>query len=255
MWPLLSVRRWARAPNSARLRRPQQLGHLKGDVQRLSRVQPRVAERRVVDAEVALGDRLDAADALGDVASRELEVDAAGPDALAAADVEEAAHFAHDVVEAPGLDPVGREQPVAVHRVAGPDHGVPRSRTAPTSVGSKLSTRSAPRRTMSVSRPGSRLGSSRSQSATSSSAVAPGPSLQASGFWTPEKNSTWASSGISRALTDPQQMGRAVVPLAGQAVAPRQALLVRAGSDPRGWSRDRPHAADARAPGRCRRPP
>ena len=30
----------------------------------------------------------------------------------------------------------------------------------------------------------------------------------------------------ARALADPQQVGRAVVPLAGQAVAPREALLV-----------------------------
>ena len=49
-------------------------------------------------------------------------------------------------------------------------------------------------REISVSRPGSRAGLSRSASSTTSSGVAVGPSLQPIGLWTPEKNSTCAPS-------------------------------------------------------------
>ena len=70
--------------------------------------------------------------------------------------------------------------------------GCPESRTARMIGGSASTSRSAPIRTISVSRPGRRAGLSRSQSSTTSSAVAVGPSLTPSGLLTPAKNSTCA---------------------------------------------------------------
>src|SRR5450756_2989554 len=50
-------------------------------------------------------------------------------------------------------------------------------------------------RVIRVSRPGIFSGSSRSQSSSTCSEVALGPSLTPTGLFTPEKNSTWAPSG------------------------------------------------------------
>src|SRR6266540_1227936 len=72
--------------------------------------------------------------------------------------------------------------------------GCPAAVTARTSGGSRRSTRSAPRRVISVSRPGVRRGSRRAQIATASSGVALGPSLTPTGLPTPERNSRWAPS-------------------------------------------------------------
>ena len=95
------------------------------------------------------------------------------------------------------------------------------------SVGSRLSTLSAPRRTMSVSRPGSRSGSSRSQSATELAGGGPRPELAGQRVLDSREELDVRVVRVARALADPQQMGRAVVPVAGEAVAPREALLVR----------------------------
>src|SRR5438128_2357168 len=78
-----------------------------GDVERLPRIQARVAQRRVVVVEVALHDSLRAAEALGDVLAGELEVDAARPRALGQTGREEALDLGHDVSEAAGLVPRG----------------------------------------------------------------------------------------------------------------------------------------------------
>ena len=76
--------------------RAHQLGQAEGEVERLARVQPRVAERLVAVRELLLEHVLAAAEALGDVLAGELEVDAAGPDALLPAGGEEALDLAHD---------------------------------------------------------------------------------------------------------------------------------------------------------------
>ena len=84
------------------------LQHLRDEerqLQGLRGVQPRVAGGLVAAGEVGLADGLGAAQALGDVFAGQLDVQAAGPDAEAAADVEEALHLGHDVVEPAGLDP------------------------------------------------------------------------------------------------------------------------------------------------------
>ena len=67
-------------------------------------------------------------------------------------------------------------------------------RAARSSGGSVSSTRPAPMRVISVSRPGMRPGFSASHSAVTSAAVAVGPSLTPSGLWTPAKKATWAPS-------------------------------------------------------------
>ena len=59
-----------------------ELGQPEGQIERLARVQARVAERHVADVQLVLEHGLGAAQALGDVLARELDVDAAGRRAL-----------------------------------------------------------------------------------------------------------------------------------------------------------------------------
>ena len=59
------------------LGRAHELGEAEGEVERLARVQPRIAERHVPRGKLLLEDGFGAAEALGHVLARELEVDAA----------------------------------------------------------------------------------------------------------------------------------------------------------------------------------
>ena len=92
--------------------------------------------------------------------------------------------------------------------------------------GSASTRRSAPIRTISVSRPGRRAGLSRSQSSTTSSAVAVGPSLTPSGLFDAGEELDVRAAQLARPLADPEHVRRAVVPVAGQRVLPRQRFLV-----------------------------
>ena len=78
---------------------------------------------------------------------------------------------------------------------------------------------------MRVSRPGTRSGSRRSQSATTSSGVAPGPILAPSGLMTPTGIEVGAVE-LAGAFADPEHVGRAVEPVAGERVPAGQRLLV-----------------------------
>src|SRR5690349_6015416 len=95
-----------------------------GQLEGLAGVQPGVAGGLVPAVEVLVADLHGAAEALGDVLAGQLDVDAAGPGAQAAVDVEEAEHLVDDPVEVPGLVAGRGLVGVAVHRVALPDHGV-----------------------------------------------------------------------------------------------------------------------------------
>src|SRR3982750_1019478 len=81
----------------------QHLRHEEGELQRLTGVQPRVAGGLVPAVEVLVADLHRAAEALGDVLTGELDVDAAGPGAQGAVHVEEAEHLVDDAVEVAGL--------------------------------------------------------------------------------------------------------------------------------------------------------
>src|SRR3954466_13462947 len=99
----------------------QHLRHEEGELQRLTGVQPRVAGGLVPAVEVLVADLHRAAEALGDVLTGELDVDAARPGAQRAVHVEEAEHLVHHAVEVPGLVAGGRLVGVAVHGIALPD--------------------------------------------------------------------------------------------------------------------------------------
>src|SRR5687767_3034811 len=79
----------------------QLLGDQEGELQRLAGVEARVAMGVIAVGEAVLGDRLGAADALGHVLPRHLEMHAAGMGAFSAMDREEALHLAEDAVERP----------------------------------------------------------------------------------------------------------------------------------------------------------
>ena len=108
------------ADNLLRVRRCAASGDEERELQRLDPVEARVAHRLVPVGEPGLAEQLAAADALGDVVTGELDVDAAGPGAERAVDVEEALHLLDHVVEVAGLVAGGGLERVAVHRVAHP---------------------------------------------------------------------------------------------------------------------------------------
>src|SRR3712207_3418370 len=99
----------------------QHLRDQEGELQRLPGVQPRIAGGLVAAVEVLVADLHGPAEALGDVLTGELDVDAAGPGAQGPVDVEEAEHLVDDPVEVPGLVAGGGLVGVAVHRIALPD--------------------------------------------------------------------------------------------------------------------------------------
>src|ERR687898_2183322 len=102
-----------------------QLGDPEGQVERLAGVQPRVAHRVVSVLEVVTENFLGAAETLGDVLARELDVHTPGPDVSGVAGGEETAQLAHDVLEAPCLVTAVVHESVPVHRVARPHDRMP----------------------------------------------------------------------------------------------------------------------------------
>src|SRR3546814_13975751 len=74
----------------------------------------------VCSSDLGVADRLGAADALGDILPRHLEVDAAGVAAFGAVHGEEVLHLRQHAVEGPRLIAARRLDGIAVHRVAGP---------------------------------------------------------------------------------------------------------------------------------------
>src|SRR5829696_3700354 len=105
------MRQRSRAPVSTSCQRivataasaAEQLGDLEGQLQGLTGVQARVAGGLVAAVQVAVGDLVGPAEALGDVLAGELDVDATRVGALGAVDGEEPGQLGHDVVEAAGL--------------------------------------------------------------------------------------------------------------------------------------------------------
>ena len=77
-----------------------------------------------------------------------------------------------------------------------------------------------------MSRPGIAIGFSRSQSSTTSSGVADGPSLHSDRVVDAREELDVRAVERARPLADPEHVRRAVVPVAGERVATGQALLV-----------------------------
>jgi hypothetical protein len=101
----------------------EELADLEGELQRLARVEARVAESLVVECERLVGDL--AVDALGHFARRELEMNPPRGGAFLLMRNEEGLDLRQDVIEGPGLVAGPTREGVAVHRVA-----YPRDRTA-----------------------------------------------------------------------------------------------------------------------------
>src|SRR5665811_1001704 len=76
-----------------------QLGEMEGQIERLARVQARIAERLIGLFELLFRQLLSAAEALGHIAARDLQVHAARPGAFRAVGGEEALDLGHDVAE------------------------------------------------------------------------------------------------------------------------------------------------------------
>src|SRR6266849_704201 len=86
----------------------QQLGEQEGEIDRLLRVEPRIAERVVAVVQVLVGDGARAAGALGDVLARHLEMHAPRIGAFGRVDREEGLHLLQDAIERPRLVARGR---------------------------------------------------------------------------------------------------------------------------------------------------
>ena len=220
-------------------------------LQRLLRVQPRVAGGLVAVGQVDVLDLLGAAEALGDVLAGELDVDAARVGAQRAVHLEEAEHLVDDPVEVPGLVAVGRLVGVAVHRVALPhDLVAAGGRPSRRSAAATSRTLPLPIRLISVSRPGTLSGLSFSHSSMACSGVVVGPSLTPIGLAIARRSrcARRRAGGCARRSTGSAPTGRTPRPVAvRRAAAPGRTR----GAAPRGRRRARRCAAPRR---RCRRP-
>src|SRR6266576_653275 len=98
----------------------QGFGDLEGELYGLAGVEARVTMRQVVGGETVLADLLRAADAFGDVLAGQFEMHAAGIAALGEVDCEGAVQLIEDAVEDPRLVTGGGGDRVAVHRVDAP---------------------------------------------------------------------------------------------------------------------------------------
>ena len=153
-------------------------------------------------------------------------MDAARPDALGAADSEEGVDLPHDLVEAARLDPARGLEDVRVHRVARPDNRMLglRDGTQERRERVREPLRSHPdderqpagdaRRVQSLAELEHLLGRRRRPELDAERVVDAGEELDVSAV------------ALPRPLTDPEHVRGAVVPVAGQRVAPRQPLLV-----------------------------
>ena len=81
--PRSTTKNWRRSVEPGRVAGTQQLGGAEREVERLAAVEPGIAHRLVALRQVLVEDLVAAAQALGDVVARELDVHAAGPRALA----------------------------------------------------------------------------------------------------------------------------------------------------------------------------
>ena len=203
-----------------------QLGHAKCEVERLPCVEARVAEALVAGRQLFLEHGGRAAQALGHVLAGELEVDAAGPDVLFATDGEERDDLVHDRVEAAGLDPGRRAEDVRVHRVARPDdgllrvaHGVQeRRQSLRKRLGAHPDDERQPagdaKRIQLLGELEQLLGGRRR------------PDLDPERVVHAREELGVSAVRLPGALADPEHVRRAVVPVPGERVAARQALLV-----------------------------
>jgi hypothetical protein len=205
--PTTASARGRQRPGGCRaITRPHQLGDAEGEVERLAGVEARVAERLVAVVELLLEHLLGAAEALGHVLARDLEVDAAGPGADLAMRRRRSPRSRAARRRSGGSCARTASEAVRVHRVAGPDDRDARLAHGASSGGSA---RDAARRRAgtSVSRPGSRRVEPLAER-DELVGVASGPTLTPTGCRRREELDVRAVE-LPRALADPEEVRRA----------------------------------------------
>src|SRR5258706_9993473 len=100
---------------------PYELGEPEREVERLARVQPRVAARLVLVLELLAAYVVAASEAFGDVVAGQFDMDCARPYVGRATRQKKLLDFVHDRVEVTGLVAALMRVGVAVHRIARPD--------------------------------------------------------------------------------------------------------------------------------------
>ena len=204
----------------------EQFGEEESNLDRLFGIQPRVAMGVIAVAEIERGNRPRAAGAFGDVLAGHFEMDAAGISSLGLMDLEEAAHFADDLVERPGLVTALRGHRIAVHRIAGPHDGAAlalhpadqRRQTARHLVGAEAADEGQPAglvgRIEHVDQADQIVGIER------------GPAFQADRIFHAAAIFDMGMVALSRAVADPDHMAGGRIIIAGGRIDPRQRLLV-----------------------------
>jgi len=157
-------------------------------------------------------DALDPAEALGDVVTGQLDVHSSRPACLGLVNSEEPLDLSEHVIEVACLVAGSLAKVLPCIGSQTQATGWPAADTARTSGGKALRTLSTPIRVTKVSRPGARSAFSRSQRRYRLVRGCSRPELDFDRFPIPAANSTWAPS-ISRVRSsDPEEVGRAVVP-------------------------------------------
>ena len=200
--------------------------HAEGQVERLAGVQPGVARRRVAGIEVHLEDLLGSTEALGHVVPGQLDVQPAGPGPFVTVDVEEGAQLGEDVVETPGLAAALAGEGVAVHGVAGPHDGVALGLDRPHDAREQLGDPVGPQAGDERQPARHALGVEALAQCHHLFGRAAGPDLHAHRVVDARHEFDMGPVELTGAVADPDHVGRAVVPIAGEGVHAGEALLV-----------------------------
>ncbi len=206
--------------------RPGHLGDHKRELERLAGVQPRIDHGVVAQRQRLVRDGLGAAGAFGDVLTGHLDVHAARMGSLGPVHLEELTHLGQDPIERPGLVAGTRGDGVAMHRIAYPDHGPPllahpaqqRRQLVRDLVRPHAHDQRQPPclviRVQDINQPDQVIGLER------------WTALQAQRVLHPAQKLDMRAVDLPRAVANPQQMGRHVVPVPRRRVDPRQRLLI-----------------------------
>src|SRR5487761_2040875 len=206
--------------------RAEQLCDAEREVDGLACVEARIARRRVAEGQMLLEDVLYTSTALGDVITREFDMNSAWPGSLLLMHGEEPSNLSEHVIEVPGLAAIFGGEGVPVHWVALPDHHV-------AGIGDRPQYRRKASRY--VCNPKS---SDQRQPPGDALRVEPFAELQClvRGCGRSEFYADWIlharekfdmrAIDLARAFADPEHVRRAVVPISSQRVATGERLFV-----------------------------
>ena len=204
----------------------QHLRQQERQLERLAGVEAGVAVGVVAGLQVGFAHVDHAAGAFGDVLAGHLAMDAAGEGAFGAVDGEEAADFVEDAVEGASLVAVGGLDDVAVHRIAAPDDRMPLALHCADEGGEGGLDPVVPVAGDERHPAGRARGVERIEQAQQRVGIEAGAALHPDRVADAAQELDMRAAFEPGAVADPEHVRAGIVPLAGQAVLPRERLFI-----------------------------